>query len=281
MRAARAPTGRNGLERKGGSETRRRASRFRAAGSRGGPPAGDVDAVARVTVEVHQRSTNTQDRASPPGPRKDAKYSVCIVGESGVCRTPLAAVLLDRKLDELGIGGVVETRCRCTRDYSVGERACETAIKVLQEQYSASVPGQGATIFDVEKDADADLLLAFDKFVAEDVMREITLMELNRPVDEESAAERTRMLGDFRRDVDGGGEVDDPLYGNAGGEEELGAVREAARQIEEGCEGVAEAIAAALKGGDADRSGLRDRVLSGAADGEDLGKLLPPMLKSR
>ena len=110
-------------------------------------------------------------------------------------------------------------------------------------------------------------------------MREITLMELNRPVDEESAAERTRMLGDFRRDVDGGGEVDDPLYGNAGGEEELGAVREAARQIEEGCEGVAEAIAAALKGGDADRSGLRDRVLSGAADGEDLGKLLPPMLR--
>lgn len=77
-------------------------------------------------------------------------------------------------------------------------------------------------MFDYEKDIVLfDLVLVMDKFTAADVLREVSVYDTIQKEKRYSA--KVRRLGEFhpklklKEDVDGQ-DIDDPLYGNYGGE---------------------------------------------------------------
>ncbi len=109
-----------------------------------------------------------------------------------------------------------------TRDYNVGEppdpstlEAAENLSIVLPEAFEASA-------FDYERDIVLfDLILVMDKYTAADVLREVSVYDTVQK--ETRYSRKVRRLGEFHPQLKGreeadGQDIDDPLYGNCGGE---------------------------------------------------------------
>ncbi|KAG2484271.1 hypothetical protein HYH03_016915 [Edaphochlamys debaryana] len=208
------------------------------------------EAVSRAVV-------NPVVRAAPWDPEKlllqEARPQACllIISESDVCRSVLAAECLRAALAAVGLEGDVVVETCGTRPYNLGEGP-ESAVPEALEALGLDPPGHhSARLFEPAADIVAyDLLLVMDKYTASDVMREVSSFDLiNR---QSQFSHKVRRLGEFvggpLQDREYGSEgdeldIEDPLYGNVGGEEEQKAVLRAGRAIRVACRSLASYLA--------------------------------------
>lgn len=139
-----------------------------------------------------------------PPPRSPGRYAVALVCLGNICRSPMADVVLQQRLDGTG----VEVRSAGTGDWHVGQPMDERAAgTLLRHGYDPSRHRA--------QQVGPDWLDRFDLVLA---MDEGNLRDLG------GRTERVRLFREF--DPAGPGEVPDPYYGGDEGFEEVLAMVE-------------------------------------------------------
>ena len=139
-----------------------------------------------------------------PPPRTTGRYRIALVCLGNICRSPMADVVLNERLEEAGLTDAVEVSSSGTAGWHVGQVMDERAAALLtQEGYDAS--RHRARQFDPAWHDDHDLVLAMD---------DSNLDDLGGPSD------RVRKFRDFDP-AETGADVPDPYYGGPDGFEEV------------------------------------------------------------
>ncbi|QDZ23636.1 LMWPc domain-containing protein [Chloropicon primus] len=240
------------------------------------------EAVSRLTVSVsHRRGGSKGTEWS----KDDDVLKVLFVSESGICRGFMAQRMFQSILADKGLEELVSVDARASRDYSLGDAPCEIAARAVGEEGTSQGHSYEVELLDVQADAaGSDLILVFDKFVAEDVMREITLFEVSEDSSDPSLSDRVYMLGEFGEgSTQSEKDIDDPLYGNYGGAQESEAVRRCSKRIRSCLEAVASKLESCARegGGFLDPEKVRQALSGGMEAPDDLKRLLPPMLSKK
>lgn len=211
-----------------------------------------------------------------------------LVSESAVCRAPLAAALLRRAAAHSPAlpPRALRVDAAASCDYCEGQgvaESCRLAAEALG--VDGECAAHEARTFDAAADADFyDLILCVDGSSAADVLKEICVFDI---VERSSRSTLVRRLGEFGArgkvkyaDLD----VDDALYGNMGGQDEVDAAMAAAEDMADMCAGVVAWLETLADGGDGDNDGvttsLRERVAAALGELPETQWLVPPMLQS-
>ena len=159
--------------------------------------------------------------AGPPaGPAADlpaggSPYRIALVCLGNICRSPMAEVVLTRRVEEAGLGGRVAVASAGTGDWHVGEAIDERAGATLRTAgYDPS--RHRARQLDAGW-LDLDLVLAMDAANLADI-RDLAGPEHGGDLG------HVRMFRDF--DPEGPGDVPDPWYGGPDGFTEVLAIVE-------------------------------------------------------
>jgi protein-tyrosine phosphatase len=172
------------------------------------------------------RMTRSPDLPAPAGPR----YRLCFVCSGNICRSPIAAVVMQRLVDDEGLTGVVHVDSAGTGDWHVGERADSRAVAVLRRTgYDGS--SHRARVFERSWLDDRDLVLALDRG---------HLCELRALARTDGQRAKVRLLRSFDTAAPDGAEVADPYLGDDRDFEVVLA------QVERSCRGLLDAVARTL-----------------------------------
>lgn len=148
-----------------------------------------------------------------PAGREPGRYRIELVCLGNICRSPMAHVVLEARLADAGLDGVVEVSSSGTGDWHVGDPMDRRAAAAL------TAAGYDATRHRARQWADLD---AADLYLAMDADN---LAGIGGP------GERARMFRDFDP-REPGDDVPDPYYGGDDGfEEVLGMVERTATAI--------------------------------------------------
>lgn len=143
---------------------------------------------------------------------------VCL---GNICRSPVADVVLSQRVQEVGLGAVVEVVSAGTGDWHVGQPMDRrSAATLTRAGYDASLhrAQQVATTWF----ADCDLVLAMDR---------ANLADLHALAGPDADPDRLRLFRDFDP-ADPGAEVPDPYYGGPSGfDDVLTMVEQAAEEL--------------------------------------------------
>jgi protein-tyrosine phosphatase len=171
------------------------------------------------------RMTRSTDLPAPSGPT----YRLCFVCSGNICRSPIAAVVMQRLVDDEGLTDLVRVDSAGTGDWHVGERADSRAVAVLQRTgYDGST--HRARVFERSWLDDRDLVLALDRG---------HLRELRALAGAEQRA-KVRLLRSFDDEAPDGAEVADPYFGD---DRDFAEVLD---QVERSCRGLLDAVARTL-----------------------------------
>ncbi|XP_024370148.1 uncharacterized protein [Physcomitrium patens] len=207
---------------------------------------------------------------------ENTKVRVLFVSEGNVCRSVYAEAIFNSLIEEQGMQEFVECASKASRDYNVGESPDPRAVSVAEE-FGLKLPaGATSCVFDCQADIVLfDLLVVMDKFNASDVLKEVTVYEA---IDKGARyTQKVRRLAEFCR-TKKMEDIDDPLYGNMGGPEELVLLRESYEDIRASCVGLMQTIMD-IKGGLQDSETLKQGVARSLGAMESLDWLVPPMLQ--
>ncbi|KAH9547954.1 hypothetical protein CY35_11G062000 [Sphagnum magellanicum] len=234
-----------------------------------------------VRFDVSSNCVNPSFRVSPFLQRSvdqasDSKLRILFLSEGNVCRSIFAEAIFSHLIQDQDLQDSVECTSKASKDYNVGEAPDARAVEVAQELGLQLREGAVARVFDCTSDIVLfDLLLVMDKFNASDVLKEVTVYEA---IDKEGRySYKVRRLGEFcrKRMVE---DIDDPLYGNMGGPEELELLREVYQDLQDSCEGLLQFLMetkTSLQGSETLKQGIA-RTLGQM---ESLDWLVPPMLQ--
>jgi len=146
-----------------------------------------------------------------PEPRTPGRYSIALVCLGNICRSPMADVVLNQRIDDAGLAGRVTVVSSGTGDWHVGQPMDSRAAATLTAGgYDASQhrAQQWATAWLAEH----DLVLAMDSSNHHDILETVAGAEA-------AEHDRVRMFRDF--DPVGLGDVPDPYYGGDDGFDEV------------------------------------------------------------
>ena len=155
----------------------------------------------------HDRHVGRQpaDRPVIPAPRDPGRYRVALVCLGNICRSPMAHVVLESRLDDAGLGDLVEVTSSGTGGWHVGNPMDPRAAATLtQAGYDAT--RHRARQYDASWADRNDLVLAMDA------------RQPQRPGG--GVSPRVMLFRDFDP-VEPGGDVPDPYYGGDAGFEEV------------------------------------------------------------
>ncbi len=139
-----------------------------------------------------------------PAPREPGRYRVQLVCLGNICRSPMAHVVLEERLEEAGLGDVVEVTSSGTGGWHVGNPMDRRAAATLSAAgYDPS--RHRARQYDPASAGTTDLVLA---------------MDADNLADLGGVSPRVRLFRDFDP-VAPGGDVPDPYYGGDAGFEEV------------------------------------------------------------
>jgi protein-tyrosine phosphatase len=162
---------------------------------------------------------------------------ICFVCSGNICRSPTAAVVLDRLAADAGLADRITVASAGTGSWHVGDDMDERSRQVLTD-HGYEVRTHVARQFRAADFGD------FDVVVALDAGHRAALLELaGRTPDPESARAKVVLLRQFDPEVPAGvlADVADPYYGGRRG------FLEVLEQVERSCAGLLDAIA---RGGD-------------------------------
>ena len=160
-----------------------------------------------------------------PPPRTPGTYRVGLVCLGNICRSPMAHVVLERRLEEAGLDDRVEVHSSGTGDWHVGKPMDARAAATLTEAGYDPTRHRAQT-FPAEWHEEVDLLLAMDAQ---------NLADLGGP------SERVQMFRDHDP-LEPGSDVPDPYYGGDAGFEEV------LRMVERTVDSLVPALAEAVGG---------------------------------
>ena len=147
-----------------------------------------------------------------PAPRSGSGYRIAVVCLGNLCRSPVADVVLNARLEEAGLADRVRVDSWGTGSWHVGGGMDERAATTLTDSgYDAS--RHRAQQYLARHVDDHDLVLAMDRSNLAD-LRELGI-----------DPERVRLFRDFDPEP-GDGEVPDPYYGGESGFREVLAMVE-------------------------------------------------------
>jgi protein-tyrosine phosphatase len=142
-----------------------------------------------------------------PAPRDPGRYRVALVCLGNICRSPMAHVVLESRLDDAGLGDVVEVTSSGTGGWHVGHPMDPRAAATLTRAgYDPS--RHRARQYDASWAERNDLVLAMDHD------------NLDNLQDLGGVSPRVMLFRAFDP-VDPGGDVPDPYYGGDAGFEEV------------------------------------------------------------
>jgi protein-tyrosine phosphatase len=157
-------------------------------------------------------------------------YRICFVCSGNICRSPMAAVVMQHLVDEAGLADVVEVDSAGTGDWHAGEPADRRALVALTGGgYDGS--RHRARRFEPSWLDDRDLVLALDRG---------HLRELRALAGTQEQRDRVRLLRSFDPGAPEGAEVADPYFGDGRDFDVVLA------QVERACRGVLAAVRAVL-----------------------------------
>jgi protein-tyrosine phosphatase len=163
------------------------------------------------------------DLPEPSGPT----YRLCFVCSGNICRSPIAAVVMQRLVDDAGLTDVVQVDSAGTGDWHVGDPADSRAVTALRDGgYDGS--SHRARVFEPGWLADRDLVLALDRG---------HLRQLRALARTDEQRDRVRLLRSFDPAAREGAEVADPYFGDARD------FAEVLDQVERSCRGLLQAVA--------------------------------------
>ncbi|DBA94929.1 TPA: hypothetical protein ACH3X1_002458 [Trebouxia sp. C0004] len=187
------------------------------------PISQDLD-VSHAVVDASYRSTPWAAQRE-----EDASTStvvqVLMISESNVCRSVLAEIIMRQQLTDAGLDSMVQVESKGTRDYNVGDGA-DVSVQAAVQQMGLQIPENfQARQINPERDIVCfDVVLVMDKFTAADVLREVSVYDtINKDA---QYSLKVRRLGEYHSGLAAtkdqeGQDIGDPLYGNAGGVDEL------------------------------------------------------------
>jgi protein-tyrosine phosphatase len=142
-----------------------------------------------------------------PAPRDPGRYRIALVCLGNICRSPMAHVVLESRLDDAGLGDLVEVTSSGTGGWHVGNPMDPRASATLTRAgYDAT--RHRARQYDASWGDRNDLVLAMDHD------------NLDNLVDVGGVSPRVMLFRDFDP-VEPGGDVPDPYYGGDAGFEEV------------------------------------------------------------
>ncbi len=138
----------------------------------------------------------------------DPPFRIAIVCLGNICRSPMAQVVLEDRLEKAGLADRVEVVSAGTGDWHVGDPMDERAAATLTAAgYDAT--RHTARTFTTDWYGEHDLLLAMDASNRADITKQAPTVE---------AQQQVRMFRDFDPDAsEGDDEVPDPWYGGPEG----------------------------------------------------------------
>ncbi|QNP71648.1 low molecular weight phosphotyrosine protein phosphatase [Streptomyces roseirectus] len=145
-------------------------------------------------------------------------YRVCFVCTGNICRSPMAESVFHARVEDAGLGHLVEADSAGTDGWHEGEGADPRTVAVLQEHGYAT--GHTARRFDRSWFTGLDLVIALDSG---------HLKALRRLAPTPEDARKVRLLRSYDPAAhDGDLDVPDPYYGGRAGFEECLEMVEAA-----------------------------------------------------
>ena len=142
-----------------------------------------------------------------PPQRAEGPYRIALVCLGNICRSPMAHVVLESRLDDAGLGDLVEVTSSGTGGWHVGNPMDPRAAATLtQAGYDAT--RHRARQYDASWAERSDLVLAMDH------------ENLDNLEDLGGVSPRVMLFRAFDP-VDPGGDVPDPYYGGDAGFEEV------------------------------------------------------------
>ncbi len=139
-----------------------------------------------------------------PAPREPGRYRIELVCLGNICRSPMAHVVLEERIAEVGLGGVVQVTSSGTGDWHVGNRMDRRAAATLSAA-GYDPTRHRARQHDAGSSDHLDLILAMDHDNIDDLGGVSPRVMLFRAFDP----------------ADPGGDVPDPYYGGDAGFEEV------------------------------------------------------------
>ncbi len=151
-----------------------------------------------------------------PAPRDPGRYRVALVCLGNICRSPMAHVVLESRLDDAGLGDLVEVTSSGTGGWHVGNPMDPRAAATLARAgYDAT--RHRARQYDASWADRNDLVLAMDHDNLDNLDK---LDNLSGPASSDQVPPRVMLFRDFDP-VEPGGDVPDPYYGGDAGFEEV------------------------------------------------------------
>ncbi|CAI7820846.1 unnamed protein product [Closterium sp. NIES-53] len=244
-----------------------------------GEGAGSFDVSSTCVNPVFRSFPNLKEGdGNVDGPGGRTAVRVLFVSEGNVCRSVVAEAVLTAMIRDKGLEEYILCSSKAVRDYNVGESPDSRVVQLAGQSGVAVDAARQAQLLRPAEDVVAhDLLVVMDKFNAADVLKEVSVFDTIDPTARFSS--KVRRMGDFckSRTVD---DIDDPLYGNMGGPEELELLGAAINDIVDCCDGLLTdliAIRAGLAEGESFRTGV-NKWLQGM---DDMDWLVPPMLQKK
>ncbi|WP_062644799.1 low molecular weight protein-tyrosine-phosphatase [Streptomyces maremycinicus] len=136
-------------------------------------------------------------------------YRVCFVCTGNICRSPMAESVLRARVEDAGLGALVEVESAGTGDWHEGENADPRALVVLEEHGYAL--RHTARRFEPSWFARLDLVVALDSGHRK-------ALRLLAPTEEDAA--KVRLLRSYDPAAVDDLDVPDPYYGGRSGFEE-------------------------------------------------------------
>jgi protein-tyrosine phosphatase len=138
-----------------------------------------------------------------PAPRTDGDYRIAVVCLGNICRSPVADVVLNARIEDAGLSGRVTVDSSGTGGWHLGEPMDRRAAATLTAEGYDATPHRSRQ-FTAEHADDYDLVLAMDR----DNLADLRSLGVD--------PERLRLFRDFDP-VPGNGQVPDPFYGGDSG----------------------------------------------------------------
>lgn len=155
-------------------------------------------------------------------------YRICLVCLGNICRSPMAAAVLESRLDKAGLTDRVTVGSAGTGSWHIDEPADPRALGALRERgYDGTA--HRARQFVAEWFEDYDLVLAMDRD---------NFAELHRLAPDDTAREKIQLMRSYDPSAKATGELDvpDPYYGGADG------FAHVLNQVERAADGLVDAL---------------------------------------
>jgi protein-tyrosine-phosphatase len=245
---------------------------------------------------------------SPSSPQQDLSHTalnIAFVSESGICRGPIALAAFQQALASSSSPHLSTTLLTAaafsTQDYVLDQPPHPTTFSAASS-LSLPLPQEyKVQLFQPEIHADQyDIILTMDEFTLADVLREVSVLDLVSCSTQ--YCQKVRRLGEWNEDLiearkkaalragvrgtESYYDIEDGLYSNIGGDQEMDKVMYAGQLIVGACRGLVAFLEEQMDGivvveSKEEITSLREVVKVKLAAMEDVDWMKPPMLSPK